>query len=522
MAASSTSSLEINYYPQDEDTIMIYESEYLRSKVLFDPKIRRLMQSESEIKLASRRHECSNGTCILESLNPGESFFGVDGHRYNASGEVYVCQQYCKIHICGRSCDYAKYDAQGLVCTLTGVFITGGVSLARSGLDPNILMFGTNVVGETFDPEDEDARGDGLTEHQHERMIGSQFAMMTTTEGIDSYDFLDEGDHVHHLISDVQYQENEISSKEEERLLNYAKNNEQDVSRILSLYTGASESILKSKIEERVSRRKRIKEIWNTLVASKRHVEGVRLRAEKAHKHFLKAWHDYYAACYKQKICPSRTQVLFLFIKILDPIYKNYYCGDDIDKLNRKERVLFTECILRLWEKYEQLPLVKSGRVKFEQCCSAILRSLSTGLEENVYVVKGNPKPRYWGDLTTEEKRTAKEYLIIFIDKHEDFILAEPQEVRDYHPSLKLSATSSSSPRPRRKDTGMSNFVSSKRGLGTRQRGSGNRRNAVRLQVMPPLKILKSLIVEAIEISNSIEELATFRLTDIYPRTKLK
>ncbi len=88
------------------------------------------------------------------------------------------------------------------------------------------------------------------------------------------------------------------------------------------------------------------------------------------------------------------------------PAYKGVFYGEESSNtvaITQKYTKYYIECMLRIWERYETLPLVENAEMRFEDCAPAILYFLSTGFTAKVYLEKDDPKPyRY---ISLGEKR---------------------------------------------------------------------------------------------------------------------
>lgn len=570
-----------------KDNDITLESQYLQNRVLNDKTIQRCLQTQEDIFAASRFHQCT-GNCRLDKLSPGQQFQFNDTICY-ATGEVFVCRQYCKVHLCGLRCDFDTVDTkEGTICRLTGYVIRNIYSLAQSSADPNVLITGNYTIGHTYNPHDESAKEEGgVTAKRYEKNLSNYHLLFESTEIDGKFGQKAIKNNFSTIISSSlpsaasSFSSSSSSSsgsssssssssslsisttkktktkkmsksaikkandkallklaygrkkKEEimeeiindfcgetihDRLLKYANNNEQDVDRILSIYAphNQSEEFLKARILERAARRTRAEHEWSNLVSSTRHLIMAEKRVNDAHDVWRSACKSYNESCYKNGEIPSLICYTTLWFKYVFKEYNNFYYGGDVNAVNQAHKKYYIECILRIWEKLRHLPSVRNTKVKFDTCCSAILRTLSTGLEQSVYTIRKDLRPRIWDDMTAAEQSIATEHIIVFIDKHEDLILAESNEVRGLHSDNYRKRASSTI-----KGVSSSIFNQPKKGFGTKQQITNNRKSTVHMHIMPHDKHLKSLYIEAISKSKTIIELQTYCLSNIYPKNKI-
>jgi predicted RNA-binding Zn-ribbon protein involved in translation (DUF1610 family) len=122
------------------------ESGYLRKLLLIQRTD--LIKSEEKLAQVARFHTCHSSCAPFKNLKPQERFI-YQNKTWSATGYVFVCPNYGKIHICGiDDCRYKQtaMNCSNIVCSLTGLDLGVGVTLARTRLDQDLYDVGGDLV----------------------------------------------------------------------------------------------------------------------------------------------------------------------------------------------------------------------------------------------------------------------------------------------------------------------------------------------------------------------------------------
>jgi hypothetical protein len=432
-----------------------------------------------ELQLAADRHSCGV-SCIYINLRPGEEFT-YRGSKWAATGSVYVCKRMAKSHACDDYCnDYEVMSrGEGAVCRIRGVQLFREFSLARSRLDPDIRVVGPlTYTTHTF------------------------------------YEHADEGEEPRQQRDYEEDEADENDKKDEEEawtcgttvyetLLKRANNNEADVKRVIERFPTASTAELYEQIDKRVEWRRCAEAVWRVHAMSAKYREIQHRKAEADTLMWEKYSVDYITKCIATGIEPDLIHIMRLWMIYVRNSYQSIYVGGDIEETNRRNSVYYIECMLRLWEKYETLPIARERRVTFSLCCTALLKSLQEGLTIPVWFVGSNPKPRRSGGLTKRERDQATMTSVQMIRAHPELKLVPPDVIRAVNNKNKAAKTIK---------TGRCRLIGGKLAFPNRQRNdlAKKRSRDVHSQCIPPQKYLCNIMDDIVQHSKNLDELLTY------------
>ncbi len=463
------------------------EAEYLRYVAIsiHETDSRKKALKRRELELIADRHECTPA-CIFINLRVGEKF-EYRGRSYNATGCVYVCRQLAKSHVCGDFCsDFEVMPrGEGCYCRVRGVHLYREFSLARSRLDRDVRVVGpVSYVSHAFYDFEEAAED---TQQQKDYADDSDDDKTTQTETVED----EEADQTYH---EPVY----------ETLLKRANNNDVDVRRVIERFPRMTTAELCEQIDQRVARRACAEAVWKVHAISAKYREIQHKKAEADTMVWMKDSKEYIDKCRSMGEEPDLLHIMRLWLIYVRNSYRGVYVGGDIEETNRKNSVYYIECMLRLWEKYDNLPIVRERRVTFSQCCTALLKSLQEGLTITVWFVGTDPKPRRSGSLTELARSRSTMTSVQMIRAHPDLKLVPREVIRVVNNKEKSVSTAAK--------TGRCRFISGKLAFTNRQRTdqTKKRQKDAYSHDIPPQKHLCNIMDEIVNKSKDIDELMSY------------
>ena len=463
------------------------EAEYLRYVAIsiHETDSRKKALKRRELELIADRHECSPA-CIFINLRVGEKF-EYRGRTYTASGSVYVCRQLAKSHVCGDFCsDFEVMPrGEGCFCRVRGVHLYREFSLARSRLDRDVRVVGpVSYVSHAFYDFEE------VAEEQQQQKDYAEDSEEDATPAPETA----EEEEVDSNYPEPVY----------EMLLKRARNNDVDVRRVRERFPRMSTAELCEQIDQRVARRYCAEAVWKVHAISAAYREVQHKKAEAETNSWYKDSKEYIEKCISVGEEPDLLHIIRLWTIYVRNSYRGVYVGGNIEETNRKNSVYYIECMLRLWEKYDNLPIIREKRVNFSQCCTALLKSLQQGLTITVWFVGSNPKPRRSGSLTETERARSTKTSVQMIRAHDDLKLV-PREVIRVVNNKEKSTTGGTK-------TGRCRFISGKLAFTNRQRTdqTKKRQKDAYSHDIPPQKHLCNIMDEIVNQSKDIDELMTY------------
>lgn len=437
-------------------------------------------RSGREMELVADRHRCS-AACVFINLRPEEAFT-YRGTQWRATGCVYVCKRTTKPHTCDDYCNDSEVMSrgEGLVCRVRGVLLCREYSLARSRLDPDIRVVGSiSYVPHAF----YDA---GADESRPQEGYGEEPGK-------------DDG------ASSADAQPWSCGEGVYEMLLKRANNNENDVLRVIERFPRLSASDLCVQIDQRVEWRRCAEAVWQMHALSERYREIQHRKAEADTEVWIKDSSDYIAKCVATGVEPDMIHIMRLWMIYVSNSYQGVYVGGDIEETNRRDKLYYIECMLHIWERYADLPIVTEHRVTFHQCCMALLKCLQEGLTLEVWLVGSDPKPRRGSGLTDAEKARAAMVAVEMIHGHPALKLVPLEVVRAANNKDKSAAAA-------RKGGARHRLIGGKVAFPNRQRNDLTKKRSrdALLRSIPQQKNLCNIMDDIITHSQTIEELRRY------------
>lgn len=288
-----------------------------------------------------------------------------------------------------------------------------------------------------------------------------------------------------------------------ELLLKRANNNDEDVRRVTERFPRMSTAELYEQIDKRVECRRCAEAVWRVHALSARYREIQHRKAEADTLLWEKYSVDYIIKCKSAGVEPDLIHIMRLWMIYVRNAYQGVYVGGDIEETNRRNSRYYIECMLRIWEKYERLPIVYERRVTFSLCCTAILKSLQEGLTIPVWFVGTNPKPRRSGSMTKTERERATMTSVQMIRAHPELKLVPPDVIRAANNKNKAAVVTK---------TGRCRLISGKLAFPNRQRNDLAKKRArdIYSQCIPPQKYLCNIMDDIVNQSKNLDELLSY------------
>lgn len=441
-----------------------YENQLMQVEGLYLQKMARNSLSDTSECTGVDLHECTM-SCHMNSLDPQQSF-QYRGIIYLATGYVFVCRRTTKIHMCSADhCTYAQLSQEGLVCTLTGLFLAQEMSLARSRLDPDIRVVGKEIYNASV-----------------ARLPVDMSITPTSTTSTD------------------------MASE----LYKLANNHVEDVHHVLGRYHG-DVKFIKQKVVQRKEWREHAGRAYDKQLLNETYVEILETDACTATQKWYLQQCERARKCKERGLPFTRKSMWDSWSALVESKYKSIYVGD-VCEMNRLYRGYFINCILNIWEKFISMPEVAAREVQFSDCCTAILRALHEGFPVVVYMVEGVDRPFHnYSQMTDRQRLTAKKVSVQIIDAHTTSIfLAPPEIARGFqHAQNKKKRL-----RPEVQAT-KGFFITGKILPTRRERQTHNKLRNLQMTSIIPQKMKWHIVVnEMVEHVKTLAELMSYRLKD--------
>lgn len=475
--------------------------------------------NDAEIQQLRQYHSCSM-SCPYSHSTPGLLFEYKD-KRWRATGEVWVCKESTCIHYCGVSCREKVECPEGSVCTMTGACLDQAVSLARSGKDVDVRVCGDISyvqgnygfhAGDTQDNVDE-AQEHVVADAELSEFAKDKFAEHFQTElgdvdgrslaGFDDYSGCSDGDSFEAILDRTHV---DISF-----FYKHFMQNRSDVDHVVSMYKDSTAREIMLKIGERVEWRKQAEHAWKVRALGVEYMRWLESQALMASEEFLYWLREYLLECNAKGKRSDIMEVCTKYIQDVIPKYKGVFFGDVVS-LNEANKLYFVECMLNIWERYLLMPKIAESRIRFNDCCTAILSKLQSGYSISIYMVEGSAKPRQSASLTLREQRSAREVKVCLIDAHPELYLMASEVVREVQNKLTRERYAGRDTTALESNcwTGPTINPGRKQQVTNRQRASAQKANCV-----PPLKLLHTVFAMIVENVQTLDELYSFSLSSI-------
>lgn len=480
------------------------EAEFLKHSV-------GLNRRSVDVQRYSHDHSCGIG-CQFECMREG-MIFAVDGRRFHASGQVWVCRDSLNVHQCGDYCRSSVICGEGEVCTITGVPLNQMFSMAASGKDADVRVCG----GRTFLPHGGNASygssstnlfDDGAGEEEEKEVVVSRKRYRghgdnNESADYDDYDDDDEDDEAI-LLRDVA---------DDSFYYKFFPLGRRDVDYVLWKYGHLRVKELVTKIAERREWRKQAEHAWNVRVLGPGYMRRLENEAEATSNNFLEWLADHVHT--KLGVDEEPVDLLYVFSVFMDTTlgkYKGVYYGGDPVALNAANKVYFIESMLNIWERFTEMPEVAAEDFYFNECCTAILSKMQTGVEVVVWMLDGEERPREYSHLTVEQEKRARVVRMWMINPHRELHLVSSKLVCDVQNELTKE-------RHAKRDTTMvvSNCYTEEHAFPKTKQSVMNRRRSGTQgsSRMPPLCILSKIVATIVKNAKSLSDLQSYCMSEI-------
>lgn len=490
------------------------EGEFIKNTIMLKDARFQDIRQRNAILASGRYHKC-NAACPWENLDSGVVFVW-EGIYYLTTGMVFVCKNTLNVHACGigRCFDtMATPDGEGCVCAITGLWLSSEYSTANEWYEEDVRW-----------------AGDITYVHNAQHHVESKLAKMSELSGLNlqaeqeieddpdgflanSLNFFKQTNTklTHDQIEKkITTPSGRIKAKPgesfDDQLMIQSRGNNDDILRVMQRYPHALERELLVRVQERAKRRDAANEAWNNLTVSWKYI----LEAEKESRIASEKWHQltakYVKDCYERRIQWNPFRMLFLWLRYAAPSIKNTTHGEDIEKINKKYKDYYIECMLRIWELIEDVDVVRRQNILFKDCTTAILTKLSQGFTQTVYLLPGDPKPYLKDTFPRSKEAGATAVDIEFIPAHPQLVLASTSEVRKQIPGCSTSNSN------KRSDTVA--FVDGRKGSGCRSKTTKTRRTRQPAGFIPSVKSIHNIYANIIKNAKSMDDLHVRKFID--------
>lgn len=296
----------------------------------------------------------------------------------------------------------------------------------------------------------------------------------------------------------------ETTSTVYQELLSIANGKEEDVVDITRRFPFLDVNVIKAKLSRRVFLRSSASSVWDVYATTQSHLEAVESRIRKLTTTWRIFLSEYYQECASKGELPNKLHIMNIYCLDVLPHYEGVFYGGDVPAINEKLRPYIVSCMVKLWEKFEEVPAVLSQQISFDTCCAALLNCMKTGLKIDVYLLGNNPKPMIWGNLTITQQNKAVSKTIVFIEPHEMLTLRDTDHVRrGFTADKKKNAGKAIRP------------IGGKPVYSNRQRASSGGKTKNFSQIIPSLKNLNAILDIVVGNASTIQELESYSLSSI-------
>ena len=392
--------------------------------------------------------------CGWDSLKEG-LIFSWQGRKYRTSGNVFVCKRSLKIHKCGvdHCFNYGRASAgEGVVCEITGMWLDREYAVNTNWYEPDVRCVGMQSYTHN-------------TQHIVEKKLNqinelsaiAPVAYEDDTDGFlaNSMQFFQQAEDARMYIESSQQTSKTRTSKTSKKNKTFDETlmsigSAMDIERVMQRFSNTSEQNIVAKLHLRVRWRSTANDVWDALTVSQRYIEEAKDVAEQASAKWDHLCRVYVKDCYDSNLECDYIKILFMWLRYVAPSMKNIVYGDKIVRTNNKHKDYYIECMLRIWELLDDIPVIKTNLITFSMCAPAILTKLSQGLVQTVYFKPDDPKP-YIKDAFNEHLLTyAVPMDIAFISPHPKLVLVSTSEVRKQSPNASQRKASGQDVRLRR------------------------------------------------------------------------
>ena len=504
-SSSSVSQHEIDKYlthiePKEEtnEVIMSLESQYIQHEIYKTRYSKYDISTFTNIIKQNARHHVCTRSCQWRSLDPNQKF-RIEGKEKKATGNVYVCEETCKVHYCGTIQYCLNYMPtsrfEAVVCNLTNIVLPAqAYDLAKSRDDKHTIMCAGEIVT-TFTRADKSAissskyekdlygsnDSDEEKEEDDKKKTKLPLRTLTTNEKqqqqSENIQEEGEGENTSEVeeppikgkrgrkagsgksdtkrrrskkkvdIGFYEFRQPVVRTTVDalaDRLLLIAGNYEPHVQRVIAKYFNYPEDFLSQKVRERVDLMTAAGHAWKTHIMTDEQNDILIQRGETARAHWIHQLTCYYRSCSEKRIQPDFGHIVLSWISLVEPKLEGIRYGGSLNKLSNYIRPTVLESLLRMWEKYQTIPGFNNPEnhhfTDFKSCCSGMLVFMETGYKIKVYSIPGHSRLYLQlGHLPPDDQAKAEKHKVTFISKHPYLILAKIELVRSSNYKREMS-----------------------------------------------------------------------------------
>lgn len=296
----------------------------------------------------------------------------------------------------------------------------------------------------------------------------------------------------------------ETSSSVYQELLTIANKREEDVSDITRRFPILDINAIKAKIQRRVFLRNSATSVWDVYAVTQSHLDAIEKNIRKATSIWRELMIEYYKECEDREVIPDKLHIIKIYRLDVLSKYEGVFYGGNVAEINDKARPFVINWMIKMWERFEEIPAMTALKISFESCCTALLHYIKTGWKVDVYLLKNDPKPKICGNMTIAQQSRAISKTIVFIDPHPNLILKDVDHVRRGMTADK-----------KKKVGKVIRPIGGKPVYSNRQRAFAGGKTKNFSQIIPSSKDLNTVLEAVIEHASSIQELEKYSLSHI-------
>lgn len=296
----------------------------------------------------------------------------------------------------------------------------------------------------------------------------------------------------------------ETSSSVYQELLAVANKREEDVSDITRRFPLLDINTIKAKIQRRAFLRNSATSVWDVYAVTQSHLDAIEANVRKATSAWKELMIEYYKECEDREILPDKLHIIKIYKLDVLSKYEGVFYGGNVAEINDRARPFVINWMIKMWERFEEIPAMIALKISFEACCTALLHYIKTGWKVDVYLLKNDPKPKICGNMTIAQQSRAVSKTIMFIEPHPNLILKDVDHVRRGMTADKKKRVGKVV-RP----------IGGKPVYSNRQRASAGGKTKNFSQIIPSSKDLNTVLEAVIEHVSSVQELEKYSLSYI-------
>lgn len=296
----------------------------------------------------------------------------------------------------------------------------------------------------------------------------------------------------------------DTSSSVYQDLLTLANKREEDVLDITRRFPFLDISTIRTKIQRRVLLRNSATSVWDVYAVTQSHLDTVEAGVRKATIAWREFVMEYYKECELKEVLPDKLHIIKIYKLDVLSKYEGVFYGGNVAEINDKARPHIINYMIKMWERFEEIPSMIVSKIPFDMCCTALLHYMKTGWKVDVYLLRNDPKPKICGNMTISQQSKAVSKTIMFIEPHVNLILKDVDHVRRGMTADK-----------KKKLGKVVRPIGGKPVYSSRQRASSGGKAKNFSQIIPSSKNLNTVLEIVIDSVSSVQELEKYSLSYI-------